>query len=48
MSSERSDAMLILLKGLSVYKVMDEGYGAGLKARVEAKVYKERERRRRR
>ena len=46
MSSERSDAMLILLKELSVYKVMDEDYGAGLKGRVEAKAYKERERRR--
>ena len=46
MSGERSDAMLILLKELSVYKVMDEGYGAGLKSRVEAKAYNERERRR--
>ena len=44
--SERSDAMLILLKELSVYKVMDEDYGAGLQGRVEAKAYKERERRR--
>ena len=44
--SERSDAMLIILKELSVYKVMDEDYGAGLKGRVEAKAYKERQRRR--
>jgi hypothetical protein len=38
--------MLILLKELSVYKAMDEDYGAGLKGRVEAEAYKERERRR--
>jgi hypothetical protein len=46
MSREASDAMLILLKELSVYKAMDEDYGAGLKGRVEAEAYKERERRR--
>ena len=38
--------MLILLKELSVYKAMDEDYGAGLKSPAEAESYKERERRR--
>ena len=38
--------MLILLKELSVYKAMDEDYGAGLKDRVEAEACEERERRR--
>jgi hypothetical protein len=46
MSREKSDAMLILLKELSVYKAMDQDYGAGLKSRVDAEAYKERERRR--
>jgi len=46
MSSEASNEMLSLLKELSVYRVMDEEYGAGAKGRMESEAYEQRERRR--
>jgi len=38
--------MLSLLKELSVYRVMEEEYGAGAKGRMESEAYEQRERRR--
>jgi hypothetical protein len=46
MSSEGSDQMLILLKELSVYKAMDEGYRGGSAGEAETEAYLQRERRR--
>ena len=46
MRSEGSEQMLTLLKELSVYKALDEGYKAGPKGRAETEAYEERERRR--
>jgi hypothetical protein len=46
MRSEGSEAMLSLLKELSVYKAMDEDFKTGAQGRVEAAAYDERERRR--
>ncbi|MGB8768242.1 MAG: hypothetical protein WCC92_01400 [Candidatus Korobacteraceae bacterium] len=47
MKGEESEQMLSLLKELSVFKALDEGYQAGPKSRVEIEAHEERERRRR-
>jgi hypothetical protein len=46
MSSDESNAMLSLLKELSVYKTLDEEYIAGAKGGVEVAACEDRERRR--
>jgi hypothetical protein len=46
MSSNESNAMLSLLKELSVYRTLDEEYVAGDKGGAQATAFEERERRR--
>jgi hypothetical protein len=46
MSSEGPEAMLSLLKELSVYNAMDEDYKAGAKDPAAAEAHEKRERRR--
>jgi hypothetical protein len=46
MSSEGSAIILSLLKGLSVFRALDEEYQAGAKGPTESEAHRERERRR--